>query len=63
MANSGAVTIDRNGRQYGAAYTVSNGMLHLKTHTETRSLELDGKNPETLAQEALREIVDAQPDA
>jgi len=61
MANSGEVTIERNGRQYGATYTVSDGMLHLKTHTETRTLQLDDQNAETLARSELTKIVNAQP--
>ena len=61
MANSGEVTIERGGKQYGATYTVTNGMLQLKTHTETRSLELGGQEPETLARRVLSEIVSAQP--
>ena len=61
MTGTGEVTLERNGRQYGATYTVSSGMLHLKTHTETRSLELKGNDPEAVARTALMEIVDSQP--
>ena len=60
MADTGEVTVERNGRQYGATYSVSNGMLHLKTHTETRSIELIDHNPETLARDTLTEIVNSQ---
>jgi hypothetical protein len=58
---SGEVIIERDGKQYGATYTLSNGMLHVKTHTETRSLDLGDEDPATLARRALTEIVDAQP--
>ena len=60
MTSSGEVTIDQDGKQYGALYTVSDGMLHLKTHTETRSLELNGQEPQTLARRVLTEIVNAR---
>jgi hypothetical protein len=61
MANSGEVTIERGDRHYGATYTVTNNMLQIKTHTETRSVELDGQDPEALVRRVLFEIVDAQP--
>jgi hypothetical protein len=61
MANSGEVTIERGGKVYGATYTVSDGMLHVKTHTETRSLAIGKRNPAAIAQEILTEIVNAQP--
>jgi len=61
MKNSGEVTIDRDGKQFGATYQVADGMLQIKTHTETRSVELDGQDPETLVRSVLTEIVNAQP--
>jgi hypothetical protein len=61
MPNIGEVTIERDGKQYGATFTISDGMLHLKTHTETRSLEIGNKEPEALARSTLLEIVNAQP--
>ena len=61
MTNKGEVTIERAGKQYGATYTVERGMLQIKTHTETRSLELEGRDPETLVRRVLSEIVNAQP--
>jgi hypothetical protein len=61
MADQGEVTIERNGKQFGATYSVDGGMLHLKTHTETRSLELGNEDPRMLAQRVLKEIVAAQP--
>ena len=61
MAENTEVTIQRNGKQFGATYTVLNGMLHLKTHTETRSVELGDFAPADLARRILTEIVDAQP--
>lgn len=59
--HNGEVTIDRAGRKFGATYTVSHGMLQIKTHTETRSIELGEERPEELARRVLTEIVDAQP--
>jgi len=63
MASSGEVTLERAGRQYGATYTVSNGMVEVKTHTEVRSVELGDQAPEAVARRALLEIVEAQPRA
>lgn len=60
MENTGEVTIERGGRQYGATYSVKNGMVHVKTHTETRSAQLGGQNPETVAINVLQEVVQAQ---
>jgi hypothetical protein len=60
MSSTGEVTIERGGKQYGSTYAVSNGMLHVKTHTETRSLELGDQDPGTLARDALIEIINAQ---
>jgi hypothetical protein len=60
VVDTSEITVERNGRQYGATYTVSDGMLHLKTHTETRSVEVGEQDPETLARGALIEIVDSQ---
>ena len=61
MAENSEVTIERSGKQFGATYSVTNGMLHLKTHTETRSVELGGQEPAKVARRVLTEIVDAQP--
>jgi hypothetical protein len=60
MTTSGEVTLDRGGKQYGATYTVDNGMLKVKTHTEVRSLELGNQAPEVLARRVLTEIVESQ---
>jgi hypothetical protein len=61
VKSNGEVTIKQGDVQYGATYSVDNGMLHLKTHTETRSLEIsEGDDVETLARAALEEIVNAQ---
>ena len=60
MHTSGEVTIERDGRQYGATYVVTNGMLEVKTHTETRSMAVGGHDPMILARAALVEIVAAQ---
>jgi hypothetical protein len=54
------VTIERDGKQFGATYAVHNGMLHLKTHTETRSVDLGGQDAANVARRVLTEIVEAQ---
>lgn len=60
MSDSGEVTIERHGRNYGATYSVSNGMVQVKTHTETRSVELGNQDPETVALDVLKEVLNAQ---
>ena len=60
MTNTGEVTVEREGRRYGATYRVQDGMLHVNTHTESRSVELSNQNPEQLAREVLNEVVNAQ---
>ena len=60
MSNSGEVTLERDGKTYAATYTVEHGMVNLKTHTETRSVQLGNDTPEAVARAALREIVEAQ---
>jgi hypothetical protein len=59
MSTSGKVTVDRDGRTYAATYTVEGDMVHVKTHTETRSVALGGKRPEEIARRELNEIVEA----
>ena len=59
MATSGKVTVERDGRTYAATFTVEGDMVHVKTHTETRSVALGGKNPEDIARRELKEIVEA----
>jgi hypothetical protein len=59
MSTSGKVTIERDGRTYAATYTVDGDMVHVKTHTETRSIALGGKSPEDIARRELEEIVEA----
>jgi hypothetical protein len=59
MSTSGKVTVVRDGRTYAATYTVEGDMVHVKTHTETRSVALGGKRPEDLARRELEEIVEA----
>ena len=61
MTASSEVTIQHNGKQFGATFSIRNGMLDLKTHTESRSVELGDEDPATLAQRVLTEIVEAQP--
>jgi hypothetical protein len=61
MRNNGEVTIERGGKQYGATYTLAHGMLQIKTHTESRSIELGNQEPEAVARRVLTEIVNAQP--
>ena len=46
-------------RAYAATYTVEGDMVHVKTHTETRSVALSGKSPEDVARRELKEIVEA----
>ena len=59
MSTSGKVTVERDGRTYAATYTVEGDMVHVKTHTETRSVALSGKSPEDIARRELKEIVEA----
>ena len=60
MSTSGKVTVERDGRTYAATYTVEGDMVHVKTHTETRSVALrGGKSPEDIARRELKEIVEA----
>ena len=61
MENSGEVTIERDGKTYAATYSVEHGMVHVTTHTETRSVELGNSTPEEIARSVLDEIVGAQP--
>jgi hypothetical protein len=60
MAKSGEVTVKRDGKAYAATYTVEHGMVHVKTHTETRSVELGDGKPDEIARSVLNEIIDAQ---
>ena len=59
MSTSGKVTVERDGKTYAATYTVEGDMVHVKTHTETRSISLSGKKPEDVARRELEEIVEA----
>jgi hypothetical protein len=59
MSTSGKVTVERDGKTYGATYTVEGDMVQVKTHTETRSVALGGKRPEEVARQQLEEIVEA----
>jgi hypothetical protein len=59
MKTTGEVTVERDGKTYGATYSVEHGMVTIKTHTETRSMELGGNAPEALAQRVVNEIIDA----
>jgi hypothetical protein len=59
MSTSGKVTVERDGRTYGATYTVEGDMVHVKTHTESRSVALSGERPEVIARRELKEIVEA----
>lgn len=61
MAAETEVTIQQDGQQYGATFSIRNGMLDVKTHTETRSVELKGEDPASLARRVLAEIVSEQP--
>jgi hypothetical protein len=58
--SGGEVTVERGGKMYGATYTVEHGMVQVRTHTETRSVELRGDDvPEAVARRVLDEILDA----
>ena len=59
MKSSGEVTIKRGGKTYGATYVLEHDMVIVRTHTETRSIELGSNTPEEVARRALNEIVDA----
>jgi hypothetical protein len=61
MSQQGEVTLIKSGRQYGAKYIVDHGKLYVRTHTESRSLELCDRDPADLARAILEEIVGAQP--
>jgi hypothetical protein len=58
-STSGEVTFERDGRTYAATYTVDGDMVHVKTHTETRSVALNGRKPEDIARRELEQIVEA----
>lgn len=55
----GEVTIERDGRTFGASYTVDGDMVQVKTSTETRSVALEGRKPEDIARRELEAIVEA----
>ena len=59
MAKTGKVTVERDGKTYAATYEVEGDMVHVKTHTETRSVECGGSTPDEVARRALTEIIDA----
>ncbi len=59
MKTSGEVTVERGGKTFGATYEVKGSMVIVKTHTETRSLQLDARPVDEIARAALNEIVDA----
>jgi hypothetical protein len=61
MTKSGEVTIERDGKRYGAEYSLRDGKMEVKTHTETRSVDVHDEDPEEAAREVLEEIVKAQP--
>jgi hypothetical protein len=59
MNRTGEVTVERNGKVYGATYSVEGRMVTVKTHTETRSVDLGDSTPEVVARRVLNEIIDA----
>ena len=59
MSTNGKVTVERDGRTYAATYAVEGNMVHVTTHTETRSVALSGESPEDVARRELIEIVEA----
>ena len=56
MSTSGKVTVERDGRTYAATYTVEGDMVHVQTHTETRSVALSGKSPEDIADASSKRL-------
>jgi hypothetical protein len=60
METAGEVTLEHEGRRYGATYVVRRGSVHVKTHTETRTVEQGGQDPQVIARNVLKEIVTAQ---
>jgi hypothetical protein len=59
MPASGKVTIECDGKTYAATYDVEGDMVHVKTHTEKRSVALGGQRPDDIARHQLNEIVAA----
>jgi len=59
MATTGTVTVKHGGKTYAATYTLEHGMVHVRTHTETRSVELADNSAERIARDVLVEIVNA----
>jgi hypothetical protein len=59
MSTSGKVIIEREGKTYAATYAVEGDMVHVKTHTETRSVALSGRDAEDIARGELQQIVEA----
>jgi hypothetical protein len=59
MKLTGEVTVERDGKTYGATYEVQGPMVIVKTHTETRSVDLGGRSPAVIARQVLNEIIDA----
>lgn len=59
MTKRGKVTVEREGRTYGAEFEVKGDMVRVKTHTETRSVALGGRRPEDVARYELEEIIRA----
>jgi hypothetical protein len=59
MNPTGEVTVQRDGKTYGAAYSLERGMVIVKAHTEPRFVELVGSTPEAVARRVLNEIIDA----
>jgi len=49
------VTVKHGGKTYAATYTLEHGMVHVRTHTETRSAELAGNSAEQIARRADRD--------
>src|SRR4051812_3700800 len=59
MKPTGQVTIERGGKTYAATYRVEHGMVQVRTHTESRSVELGNETPEAVARRVLDEIIGA----
>lgn len=57
--NEGRVTVERNGKQYSAAYTLEKGVITVRTVYARKSTQLGSSSPEVLAKLILSEMIDA----
>ena len=57
--NEGRVTVERDGKQYSAAYTIEKGLITVRTVYARKSTQLGSTPPEVLAKQLLGEMIDA----